>query len=404
MDAADASDLVRRSEPRADRPAPPVRVLHLAPYFPGGRTGGVGEFVAGLHERLRAGGHESFVVTSGPTSTDSVAAIASRPLGWFLRIAAWAPRAREYDVVHVQAGEALPLVVRLRLSRRRPRILATFHLDYRGVASSFAPYRLEGRVYGRGFRPWSYRRIVAPLRRLLDLATVHLADEVNTISQQSAKDVLGRRASEARVIYYGIDVAADVAGRPQPPAELLYVGSGGPRKRILALPFVLERVRESYPGARLRIVGFAPESAPELMNLLSEKRLGANVEFAGIKLATELRPYYRASQLLLVPSAYEGLPFVILEAMRDGLPVIATRVAGHPEVVVDGWNGFLVDLDRPDQMAARCCDILRDPELRHRLGANAVKTIAERFRLEREVDEYIELYRRVLQARTIPRA
>jgi glycosyltransferase involved in cell wall biosynthesis len=370
----------------------------LAPYFPGGRTGGVGEFVAGLHERLRARGHESLVVTCGSTSTESVAAIASRPLGWFLRIAGWARRAREYDVVHVQAGEALPLVVRLRLSRTRPRILATFHLDYRGVASSFAPYRLDGRVYGRGLRPWSYRRFVAPLRRLLDLATLHLADAVNTISHQSAKDVLGPRASGARVIYNGIDVAADGGGRAEPPSELLYVGSGGPRKRVLALPFVLERVRESLPGARLRIVGFAPESEPELMRLLSEKGLGAHTEFAGIKLANELRPYYRASQVLLVPSAYEGLPFVILEAMRDGLPVVATRVAGHSEVVANGWNGYLVDVDRPDQMAARCCEILRDGALRRTLAANAAKTITDRFDVQREVDEYIDLYRRVLRA------
>jgi glycosyltransferase involved in cell wall biosynthesis len=247
-----------------------------------------------------------------------------------------------------------------------------------------------------------YRTVVARIRRWLDRAAIHLSDAVNTICRRAAEDLLGARAASATVILNGVSDAAETdLGRCRCPerCELLYVGAPGPRKRVLALPFVLERVRRTHPQARLRIVGLAPDSEPVLLHLLTELELLSHVDLVGVKPSTELTYFYRSSDVLLVPSAYEGLPYVILEALRAGLPPVATRVGGHPEVICDGSNGFLVDLDRPDQMAARCCQILGDPELRRRLGEGARTSVSERFSLKRTVDDYLSLYRRLLEAK-----
>jgi len=374
-----------------------MKVLHFVPYFPPERLGGVGECVAGLHEALRAAGHTSVVVTTGKRSDDGVERISEHPFGWFLKTAAWARRARGFDVVHCQAGESLPVQLALALTPRRgrPKVLTTFHVDWTGIAAAHRPYVIEGRTFARSFKPFVYRTLVARIHLLLDGLAIRLSDAVNTISLQSARDVLGPDGPErAHVVYYGLDDLPEAAHDDGiEPVDILYAGSGGHRKRVVALPYVLERVCRERPETRLRILGFTPESEGEVVELFRRRGLLDRVDFAGVLTSKELPPYYAKARVLVVPSAYEGLPFVLLEAMRSGLPAVATRVSGHPEAVVDAENGFLVDLDRPDEIAERCLRVLRDPALGARLGAAARRTFEERFRLERQTAEYLDLYR-----------
>jgi glycosyltransferase involved in cell wall biosynthesis len=375
-----------------------VRVIHFVPYYPPERLGGVGEFAAALHEGLLRRGCGSTVVTSGRRSGDSVQRIARTRLGWFLGTLRWARRAAACDVVHCQSGEALPVVLALRLMpRRRARILATFHVSNAGIHAAERTYRFEGLEGCRFGRPLAARlpgALLALLHRLVDALIVRLADALNTISRATALDLLGpERGAAARVIYNG--VAAATAGEPHAavaPAELFYAGLASHRKRVNALPFILREVRREIPEARLRIAGFGLDEAPELRALFEDLELLAHVECLGRKTSAELPAYYRAAGVLVVPSAYEGLPYVILEAMQHGTPVVATRVSGHPEVIEDGRNGFLVDLDKPAALAARCVEILRDPELARRLAEAGRETIARRFGLERQVGEYLDYY------------
>jgi glycosyltransferase involved in cell wall biosynthesis len=375
-----------------------VRVIHFVPYYPPERLGGVGEFAAALHEGLLRRGCESTVVTSGRRSGDSVQRIARTRLGWFLGTLGWARRAAACDVVHCQSGEALPVVLALRLMpRRRARILATFHVSNAGIYAAESPYRfkgLEGRRFGRPLAARLPGALLARLHRLVDALMVRLADALNTISRATALDLLGpERGEAARVIYNG--VPEPPAGEPDAavaPAELFYAGLASHRKRVNALPFILREVRREIADARLRIAGFEFDEAPELHALFEDLELLAHVECLGRRTSAELPAYYRAAGVLVVPSAYEGLPYVILEAMQHGTPVVATHVSGHPEVIEDGHNGFLVDVDQPAALAARCVEILRDPELARRLAEAGRDTIARRFGLERQIDEYLDYY------------
>ena len=75
-----------------------------------------------------------------------------------------------------------------------------------------------------------------------------------------------------------------------------------------------------------------------------------------------------AADLVVLPSAYEGLPNLVLEAMRFGKPVVATAAPGTTEVVVDGQTGVLVPVGNPQLLARAIRDVIRDRELAHRLG------------------------------------
>ena len=88
-----------------------------------------------------------------------------------------------------------------------------------------------------------------------------------------------------------------------------------------------------------------------------------------------------------------------MEAMASGLPVIASRVGGVPEVVVDDENGFLCDPRRPDQLARLISRFIERPSELDRLGNNARKRIVKSFRTERMLTLYEEVYRSLLSER-----
>lgn len=368
-----------------------MRVLHFVPYYPPDRVGGVGQFADVLHRGLRRRGIASAVVTRGRgPAPDGVHRIAAGRVGWLLGMLRYARAAAACDVVHVQSGEALPILLALRLwPGRRARTLATFHVGHRGMAAAERPYRLEGRRFP-GAGGASLR---ARLHGWADALALQLADASNAISRATARDLLGPGRGDAMpVLYNPLPPARDTGGDPAEPVELLYAGVASRRKRVLALPFVLRAVREAVPGARLRIAGFRWQDAPELAALCDELGVRDAVECLGPVPPDAMPRLHRAARLLVVPSAYEGLPYVIVEALREGTPVVATRVSGHPEVVEDGVNGRLVPVDQPRALADACVALLRDPDARARLGEAGRRTVAERFDAERQIDAYVHYY------------
>lgn len=369
-----------------------MRVLHFVPYYPPERVGGVGHFAAVLHEGLRRRGLESAVVTRGRgPAAPGVHRIAASRWGWFIGTLRYARAAATCDVVHCQSGEALPVMLAVRLwPGRRARILATFHVGQRGLVAAERPYLLEGRRFGRG----GGAALRARLHGWVDALALRLADASNAISRATARDLLGPGRGDAMpVLYNPLPPARDSAVAPAEPVELFYAGIASHRKRVPALAFVLRAVREQIPDARLRVAGFRWQDAPELAALCDEFGLRDAVECLGVLPPEALPRLHRAARLLVVPSAYEGLPYVIVEALREGTPVVATRVSGHPEVIEDGVSGRLVPPDDPRALAEACVELLRDSAARDRMGEAGRRRVAERFDAERQIDAYVDYYR-----------
>lgn len=370
-----------------------MRVMHFVPYYPPDRVGGVGGFAATLHRELAARGCESTVVTRGRGPAEpGVERIAVGRIGWFLGTLRLTAAAARCDVVHCHSGEALPVMLALRLwPGRRARILVTFHVGHRGLLAAERPYTLAGRRFPGGGRLALLR---ARLHGLVDALALRLADAANAISRATARDLVGPDRAEALpVIYNGVAPPASARTAADASVALLYVGVAGPRKRVNALPFVLRAVRRELHDARLRMAGFTWADAPGLESLFAELGLADAVECLGVVPPGELPALYRGARLLVVPSAYEGLPYVILEALREGTPVVATRVSGHPEVIEDGVSGSLVPPDDPEALAAACVALLREPERARAFGEAGRRTVAERFGLARQIDAYLDYYR-----------
>lgn len=176
------------------------------------------------------------------------------------------------------------------------------------------------------------------------------------------------------------DIPSPPRERAAGPPEVLIVGRIGERYKghedlIASWPAVAAAV----PKAILRIVGRGPGEM-KLKELAAASGAGSQIIFEGFATEERLDELYARAAVFAMPSRGEGFGLVYIEAMRHGLPVIASCHDAAREVVADGETGFAVDLDAPGQLAARLVQLLGDRDLAARLGEAGRRRWADHFR------------------------
>jgi len=173
---------------------------------------------------------------------------------------------------------------------------------------------------------------------------------------------------------------------------LVHVSNFRPVKRIADVIRVFAGVRRAVP-ATLVLVGDGPD------------RDGAQTDVDRLGLAKDVRFFgkvddvgdiLRCADLFLLPSQSESFGLAALEAMACGVPVIASRAGGLPEVVTEGESGYLAPVGAVDEMTERAVAVLRDPALHERLRRGAAERALE-FAADQVVPQYERLYESVLK-------
>ncbi|MEO3937856.1 glycosyltransferase family 4 protein [Dermatophilaceae bacterium Soc4.6] len=175
------------------------------------------------------------------------------------------------------------------------------------------------------------------------------------------------------------DVLPDLRPRRAGTAPtVLFVGNDFERKGGPRLLEAFRLVRAAVPDARLQIVG-TPHPIPPQAGVEVLGRVGSREALAQL---------YADASVLVLPSTFDPFPLVVLEAMAHGLPVVATRQCGVPEMVVDGETGLLVEPgeDLVPQLVDALVRLLTDPTLADRLGVAGRTRVAERFLWTHVVD------------------
>jgi glycosyltransferase involved in cell wall biosynthesis len=131
------------------------------------------------------------------------------------------------------------------------------------------------------------------------------------------------------------------------------------------------------------------------------RRLGISsfIFFTGRIPREEVPFYHVASDVVVVPSLQEAWGLVATEAMACGKPVVASRVGGLPDQVIDGYNGFLVSPRDPKALADRILYFLENPSEAKRMGLNGRRLAEERFDIEKRVDKIVKLYKELVEKR-----
>ena len=155
---------------------------------------------------------------------------------------------------------------------------------------------------------------------------------------------------------------------------IVHVSNFRPVKRTLDVIRIFERVAKV--GARLLMIGDGPDR-PEAVALAAELGLGGRVSFLGS--FPRIEDLLAVSDLFLLPSSQESFGLAALEAMASGVPVVASRVGGVPEVVLDGETGVLCEVGDVDGMAEAAVGLLTDHALHQKFAEAARRRAVETF-------------------------
>ena len=219
--------------------------------------------------------------------------------------------------------------------------------------------------------------------------TLMKADKIIAISQESAKNARKVVSKDVEVIYEGIDVEKFKPIKVAKPSRdiILTVGiiSKVNVKRkgfdtiIKSIPFVVKE----FENVRFVFVGKKGNGYPILRNLAEKLRVLKYVDFAGYKSDEELLELFNQCAIFAFPSVHEGFPTVISEAMACEKPVIGTKLAAIPEVVVNNETGILIeDAQSPEELASAIVTLLKNPLLREEMGKKGRVLIARKFSRE----------------------
>ncbi|MEO8198376.1 MAG: glycosyltransferase [Thermoanaerobaculia bacterium] len=362
-----------------------MRVLLIANTLPPHDLSGVGEQVLQLAAGLRTRGHVVEVLgrggdgARGPKILFPLAIL--RPA--LRRIARFRP-----DVVQLHESDSGLLASWLGFRRRRPLLVALLQVSYVEERRAVRPLRWGEEILGEpGAKEIRFRRYKAPLHILLGRRTARAADLVLAPSATTAGELARDYGAGDTAVLPNASggLSAEPTAVPEVAADaapgLLFVGRLRLRKGVEVLLRALALLREEGQAPRLWIVGDG-EHRQAIERAAARFGVSEQVDLLGRRGPADIRWLLARSAALVVPSTYEGMPLVVLEAMLDGVPVVASRVSGIPEVVLDPETGWLVPPEDPAALAAALAELLRAPAAARARGERGRQRLEARYRTE----------------------
>jgi glycosyltransferase involved in cell wall biosynthesis len=285
----------------------------------------------------------------------------------------------------------------------RPDLLAA-HSSKAGILGRAAGWSLRipvvFTVHGWAFTP-GVPKLQAALYRQIERCVGPLANRIITVSEFDRQLALKARVvREERVVtvHNGMpDIDSRLRADPsRTPTRLVMVARFGPQKDHPTLLRALAGLQE-HPW-ELDLIGEGPLIA-EMESLAGTLGINSRIRFLGQRM--DVGQLLAAAQISLLVTNWEGFPLSILEAMRAGLPVVASDVGGIAESVQDGETGYLVPRGDEGLLRDRIRGLLLSPDLRVRLGANGRTRYERHFTLDHFVTQTLAVYREALAARGV---
>jgi glycosyltransferase involved in cell wall biosynthesis len=247
--------------------------------------------------------------------------------------------------------------------------------------------------------------VVAFLRQELEPRRIgqywlNRADSLVAVSRSIQETLIDGHVDPNRVhtIYSGVDtgdtgLTAEGAEQPvlNPDPVIGTIANIFPHKGLEYLIAAVHILRRRYPGISCRIVGSGDRDYQEkLKEQVQRLDLSKNIHFLGFQ--EDIRHCLNGLQVFVLPSILEAFGIVLLEAMAMRKAVVASRVGGIPEIVVNGENGFLVPPGDPEALANSIQRLIEDPILRERFERTGLERVKTRFTRRRMIQEISAQY------------
>ncbi|HEX5315083.1 MAG TPA: glycosyltransferase [Candidatus Kapabacteria bacterium] len=373
----------------------PLHVLALTPFYPNDKNDVAGCFVAEPLRAMQAIGVRSTVEAVQPFYKMKVNANDEWPAAWdryaslpggvglssagaflFAKLVGKIRQLHAHDpIALIHAHAALPCghAASLLSSQLGIPFVVTVHgLD------AFYTNQVKGRA-----GEWC-RRIAGHVYRS--------ARNVICISEHVRGQVLNCTESSTSVVYNGVDHDFFAPANEPDNLKILSVGNLIPIKGHETLIRALAMLHAEIPDLSCEIIGDGPEREP-LQKLAIKLNVENKIKFLGRQSREAVAKALRNSTLFVLPSTYEALGCVYLEAMSAAKPVIACRDQGIAEVIEHGKNGWLVGSDDANELAEGIRILIHDADLRNRMRLAARRTILKSLTLQHQAKRLGDIYR-----------
>jgi len=261
------------------------------------------------------------------------------------------------------------------------------------IASLFLPKRVvyvfsEHNVFNRrrsnvifklvdGFTYSRYKRIIC----------------VSSLVQESLHKWISNTKNKTVVIKNAIPVR-ELVQEKEKIYDLLFVGRLEKAKGVDILLKAVQIIGKSYKkDLKVAIVGEG-SLEKDMESLAKDLKVSTMVEFLGIR--NDVVNLMKKSKIFVLPSRWEGLPIVLLEAMANGIPVVSTPVGGVPELIENGKDGILVEPNNPNALAEAILKLLQNENLCKNIANNSFEKVKNEYSIENYTFKLLNFYKGVL--------
>ena len=320
----------------------------------------------------------------------------------------------EMEPIHERFPFDLRILPALRdlVRKIRPHIIETHHVKSHFLVRLSGAWRSCSWIaFHHGYTRDARRTLVY---NQLDRWSLRLPAQIITMCEPFAQQLrdIGVPPSRISVVYNAIsedwiNAVPQNQGEPQPAARpesgtrdgertILAIGRLSREKAFPDLVAAVAQLRDLTPNARIRLIiaGDGPEK-PRIEERARSLHLLGNLTLPGH--VHDVRPYYRAADVLAISSTSEGSPNVLLEALAAGVPTVATAVGGVPEMVEDKKSALLVPPGDPGAMAQALQSVLTDASLRENITLHGRELISSRYSPQSRARILMEAYQSVIQ-------
>ena len=307
----------------------------------------------------------------------------------------------------MRLAEALICAIRLRrlLRRLKPDIVHVHYIYNRAFPLNLAFWKVKNLIastWGQDVVAYTlrerlnqtfFKRFILKQARLITATSHYLARETAKYAPPN---------KEVHVIPWGVDEEIFIPSSKVNSMEDRMVTLGlvksleptyGPEYLIQVMALVVAR----YPTARLVMAGKGAMEE-ELKRMVLNLKIEQSISFVGFVPHEEIPALLQSIDIFVMPSCFETFGVAAVEAQATELPVVATRVGGIPEVVVDGVTGILVEPRNPEQLAEAILKLIEDPELRLRMGQEGRRYVLKHYRWVDNAAEMAKLYRQYIHS------
>ncbi len=180
--------------------------------------------------------------------------------------------------------------------------------------------------------------------------------------------------------------------------QVLYLGYLGKAKGSFDLLNAVKLAKVAKDDLHFVLVGseLMPGELKRLQEKVQADDLKSHVDILPPVFGSEKLDVFSRADVFVYPSYYEGMPMAVIEAMACGLPVVATRVGGLPDLIHDQVTGLLVEPGHPDQVIDALHTLIKNDPLRNQIKRNSVEAVRRKFDIEKRVDQLLDIYQLTL--------